>query len=287
MRRVCVIAVAIATASFSQAGPAEGRGSVRENYSVEKNISYSEHPETVLDVYQPKTPALGKRRPGVIVIHGGGWIEGSKDTMMEHYVLPYLAHGFVVCNVEYRLAKVAKAPAAVNDALAAAAWFRQHAKKYNVDRKRIVATGGSAGGHLALMVGMATKSAHLGPLSKVAAVVNFCGITDVEDQLQGANIRDYAVQWIPTGKDMWDVARRVSPVAYIRESAPAILTIHGTADETVPYEEGVELTRALRNAGGDAELIPVPNGGHGFTEEEMSHIYPQIWDFLRKRDILR
>ena len=69
--------------------------------------------------------------------------------------------------------------------------------------------------------------------------------------------------------------------------APPVLTIHGSADETVPYEEGIELTRALRNAGADAELIPVPNGAHGFTPEELSHIYPQIWEFLHKRGVLK
>lgn len=286
MRRFCAFWVAFAAASFAQAGPAGNPVKLPGGYAIEKNIQYDRYPETVLDVIQPKTAAAGKR-PGVIVIHGGGWVEGSKETMVERYVVPYLQEGFVVCNVEYRLAKTAKAPAAVNDVLNAAAWFEQNAKRYNVDTRRIVVTGGSAGGHLALMVGMTPKSAHLGPPAHVAAVINFYGITDVEDQLQGRNKRDYAVQWIPTGQDSWDIARRVSPVAYIRRDVPPILTIHGNADETVPYEQGIELTRQLRQAGADAELIPVPNGGHGFTPEEMDKIYPQIWDFLRKRGILK
>jgi acetyl esterase/lipase len=286
MRTCCAVWVALAASSFAQAGPAGGSPKLPDDYAIEKNIQYDRFPETVLDIVQPKAAATAKR-PGVMVIHGGGWVEGSKETMMERYVIPYLEQGFVVCNVEYRLAKAAKAPAAVSDVLNAAAWFEQNAKRYNVDAKRIVVTGGSAGGHLALMVGMVPKSAHLGPAAHVAAVVNFYGITDVEDQLQGRNKRDYAVEWIPTGKDSWDVARKVSPVAYVRRDVPPILTIHGNADETVPYEQGVELTRELRQAGADAELIPVPDGEHGFTPEQMSKIYPQIWDFLRKRGILK
>jgi acetyl esterase/lipase len=281
----CALSVAFAAASFAQAGPAGNPATLPDGYLIEKNIAYDQHPETVLDIVQPKAPATGKR-PGVIVIHGGGWVEGSKDTMMK-YVIPYLQQGFVVCNVEYRLAKSAKAPAAVTDVLNAAAWFEQNAKRYSVDPKRIVVTGGSAGGHLALMVGMTPKSAHLGPASHVAAVVNFYGIADVEDQLQGVNKRDYAVEWVPTGKDSWDVARRVSPVAYVRKDVPPILTIHGNSDDTVPYEQGIELTRQLRQAGADAELIPVHDGEHGFTDEQMNTIYPQIWEFLRKRGILK
>jgi len=108
--------------------------------SVEANIPYGQYKETVLDVLRPKS-ASAQKRPGVIVIHGGGWVGGTKEAMVQRYCLPYLEKGFVVANVEYRLAKVAPAPAAVVDVLKAAAWFFQNAGKYNVDRKRIVVTG--------------------------------------------------------------------------------------------------------------------------------------------------
>lgn len=122
-------------------------------YTIDANIAYDKYPQTVLDIMQSATPALGLR-PGVIMFHGGGWIESTKETMMNSFCLPYLQQGFVVCNVEYRLAPVAPAPAAVTDALDAAAWFFKNAAKYHVDPSRIIVTGASAGGHLALMVGM-------------------------------------------------------------------------------------------------------------------------------------
>jgi Dipeptidyl aminopeptidases/acylaminoacyl-peptidases len=89
-----------------------------------------------------------------------------------------------------------------------------------------------------------------GTTHKVAAVINFYGITDVEDQLQGEHMRKYAVTWVPEREGRFELARRLSPMTYIRKDVPPILTIHGNADETVPYEHGVSLTKALRDAGG-------------------------------------
>ena len=254
---------------------------------IEANIPYDQYPETVLDIYQPGKAALAKR-PGVIVIHGGGWVGGAKERMIKKHCLPYLQKGFVVCNVEYRLAKTAKAPAAVTDVLNAARWFRENAKRYRVDPKRIVVTGTSAGGHLALMVGLTPKSARLGPETRVAAVVNWYGITDVADQLAGPNMRKYAVTWLPEQLGRLELARRVSPMTYVRKNVPAVLTIHGDADPTVPYEHGVNLTRALREAGADAELISVRGGRHGgFDDKQMERLYRDIFRFLKKRKIIQ
>jgi acetyl esterase/lipase len=259
---------------------------IPDSVQVERNISYSSYPETVLDVYQPKQVSPAKR-PGVLVIHGGGWSGGSKDAVVERFLLPWVAKGFVAVNVEYRLSKAATAPAAVMDVLQAAEWFKVNAKKYNVDPKRIVATGDSAGGHLSLMAGMTPKSAKLGPTGNIAAVVDFYGITDVADQLQGINQRTYAVTWVPEQQGRFELASKVSPITYVRKDVPPTLCIHGNADEVVPYEHSVQLVKALRQAGADAELIPVPNGGHGFDRARMASLYEQIWAFLDRRGILK
>jgi acetyl esterase/lipase len=259
---------------------------IPDSIAVDANVAYDQHKETVLDVYHPKAPATAKR-PGLIVIHGGGWVGGEKEGMIAGFVLPYLEQGFVVANVEYRLAGVAKAPAAVTDVLYAAQWFIRNASKYNVDRKRIVVTGASAGGHLALMAGMTPKSAKLGPAAGLAAVVNIYGITDVEDQIEGQNQRDYAVTWLPEQPGRQELARRLSPMTYVRKDLPAILTIHGDADETVPYDHGYKLTKAIREAGGEAQLISVPQGKHGFTKEQWTGLLAQTFAFLKARGILR
>jgi acetyl esterase/lipase len=255
--------------------------------SVETNIPYGQYKETVLDILQPKASSNTKR-PGVIVIHGGGWVGGTTEGHSQETCLRYVEKGFVCADVEYRLAKVATAPAAVTDVLDAAHWFEEHAKKYNVDTKRIVVTGGSAGGHLSLMVGMTPKSAKLGPSAKIAAVVNFYGITDVADQLSGSNMREYAVTWVPEQSGRLELAARVSPMTYVRKGLPPILTIHGDADQTVPYQHGVKLTKALRDAGNDAELVSVPQGAHGFPKATEDEIYERdIWPFLKKHGVIQ
>ena len=256
--------------------------------SVESNIPYAPHKETVLDVYRSKRTVGSAKSAGVLVIHGGGWVDGSKESIFEILCLPYLEKGLVVVNVEYRQARAALAPAAVEDSLAAAEWFRANAAKYGVDKNKIVVTGGSAGGHLALMVAMTPKQAKLGPTGKVAAVINFYGITDVQDQLEGQNMRAYAVTWLPANMlDRQELARRVSPITWVRKDLPPVLTIHGDADPVVPYEHGVEITKALRSFGNDAELIPVPRGGHGnFAPEKLAALYEQIFNFLQKRKII-
>jgi acetyl esterase/lipase len=267
------------TCAFAQQPPA-----IPDWVKVESNIHYDKYNETVLDVLQ-STRSTARKRPGVLVIHGGGWTGGTKESQVVPICLRYLEKGFVVVNVEYRLAKAAIAPAAVQDALKAAAWFRTNAKKYRVDPNKIVVTGGSAGGHLALMVGMTPKTANLGKPAKVAAVVNFYGITDVNDQLQGPNKRTYAVTWVPAMKGREELARRVSPMTYVRKDLPPILTLHGDADPTVPYEQGVKLTKALREAGARAEMITVPQGKHGFPKATLDGLYPQIFAFLAKYGI--
>ncbi len=254
------------------------------DYQIEANIRYSLHPETVLDVMQPRAPAL-KNRPGVIVIHGGGWIQGDKERMLATFCLPFVEHGFVVANVEYRLANAATAPAAVNDVMQAAKWFRDRAADYKVDPNQIVVTGNSAGGHLAMMVGMTPDAADLGPSIKVAAIINFYGISDVPDQLQGAHLQSYAVTWIPEQPGRMELAKKLSPITYVRKGLPPVLSIHGDADPVVPYEQSVRLTKELKAAGDQAELITVPGGQHGFPPEEMSQLWPQIFKWLKKHKI--
>ncbi|MEN6607266.1 MAG: alpha/beta hydrolase [Bryobacteraceae bacterium] len=254
--------------------------------TIEANIPYAPHPETVLDVIKPKAATKGKR-PGLLAIHGGGWRGGTKEASFQRLCLPFLEKGFVVANVEYRLADVAPAPAAVTDVLMAAAWFHRNAKRYGVDSKRIAVIGTSAGAHLALMVGMTPKSAKLGPTGNVAAVINFYGITDVADQLSGPNMRQYAVAWVPDQPGRLELARRVSPMTYVRKKVPPIITVHGDADDTVPYDHGANLTKALRRAGADALMIPVPQGKHGFTKEQWETVWPRVFAFLEQRGIIR
>ncbi len=261
-------------------------------YRVLPNITYqvADQYEAKLDVYLPHDAP--KPTPTVIYIHGGGWVGGTKEGVVLR-LLPYMKHNMAVVNVEYRLARVALAPAAVADCRCALRWVIEHADEHGFDTSRIVVTGGSAGGHLALMTGMLDPSAGLDnecpgskPL-KVAAIVNFYGITDVNDLLSGPNEKSYAVRWLGSLADAQEVAKRVSPLTYVHKGLPPILSIQGDSDPTVPYQHSVRLKAALDKAGVPNELLTIPGGKHGgFTDAEMLKVQKTIDAFLKKYGIL-
>src|SRR3954471_3753807 len=115
--------------------------------------------EGKLDVYAQRTAPNAPPTPVVIFIHGGGWVQGTKEGSAVRGVLPYIAMGYSVVNVEYRLANVSLAPAAIEDCRRALRWGGAPAQGYNPAASRIVVAGESAGGHLALTTGMIPASA--------------------------------------------------------------------------------------------------------------------------------
>jgi acetyl esterase/lipase len=249
--------------------------------------------ELKLDVYGPltKTPV-----PVLLNFHGGGWVAGNREGA-SLTALPYLQIGFAVVNAEYRLAETALAPAAVEDALCALQWIGLNAEKYHFDLSKVVVAGNSAGGHLALATGMipadspftnqcaANEPEWSGPYvnsaPKVAAVINWYGITDVADMLQGPNVRSYAVQWFGSMDNRLALARQLSPVNYVRASGPAVLTIHGDADPLVPYAHALRLREAMNKVGEKNELLTIKGGGHGgFNAQQQVQAYEAIRGFL-------
>jgi acetyl esterase/lipase len=199
-----------------------------------------------------------------------------------------------VVNVEYRLARVSLAPAAVEDCLCALRWVMHNAGTYNFDTNNLVVTGNSAGGHLAMTTGMLPASAGLdrecpGPEQlKVSAIVNWYGITDVEDLLDGPNMKTYAVTWLSSMENRRDIARRVSPIHYVRSGLPPIITIHGDADPTVPYAHAVRLHEALEKAGVANALVTIPGGRHGgFNREQTLRAYSEIEKFLAVHNLMK
>ena len=261
------------------------------HYSVVANITYltANNYEAKLDLYERRD--VQEAQPTLIYIHGGGWTGGTKEGGFNK-VLPYLEMGWNVVNVEYRLARVSLAPAAVEDCLCALRWVAANAKQRHIDVNRLVVTGDSAGGHLALTTGMIPESAGLDrecpgvPLPKLAAIVDWYGITDVNDLLDGPNRKTYAVAWLSSMPDRQEIAKRVSPLEYVRAGLPPILMIHGDADPTVPYQHSVRLKEALDKAGVPNQLYTVAGGHHGgFTAEQNVAVYKTIKAFLQQHGL--
>jgi len=255
-------------------------------YQIVPNVTYltANNYEAKLDVYKRRDTTTPQ--PTLIWIHGGGWTGGSKEASVMSLV-PWMEMGWDIVNVEYRLARVSLAPAAVEDCLCALRWVAQQAKTYGFDTTKLVVSGDSAGGHLALTTGMIPESAGLdrecpgAPLPKVAAIVDWYGIVDVNDLLEGPNRKTYAVAWLGSMPNRDEIARRVSPLTYVRAGLPPIISIQGDADPTVPYEHSVRLQKALAEVGVPHELVTIPGGKHGnFTPDERTKIYVAIHKFL-------
>lgn len=278
---------------------------IANEYEIFPNITYirAGGEDLKLDVYQPG----GRTEPNATLVyfHGGGWTSSSKESVSLAF-LPYLEMGWTVVNVEYRLASAAHAPAAVEDSRCALRWVYRNFEEYGFDLNKIVVSGTSAGGHLALTTGMLPESAGLdrqcpgdrrriwngGKTSteelKVAAIINWYGITDVNDSLDrppgpaGA----YTEAWLGSTLDRREIATRVSPLNYVRKGLPPILTIHGDNDPSVHYSQGVRLHDALDKAGVANELVTVKDGGHGgFSHNEMVRVYNHIRDFLQQNKL--
>jgi acetyl esterase/lipase len=294
MLKFALALTALAGLAHAQLSDTASFAALSQNqYRIVPNVTYltANNYDAKLDVYVPRE--LNRPNPTLIYIHGGGWTGGSKEGSVFTF-LPFIEKGWSVVNVEYRLARVSLAPAAVEDCLCALRWIIRNAKTYNFDVDNLVVTGNSAGGHLALTTGMIPASAGLDrqcpgtePL-KVAAIVNFYGITDVEDLLEGPNMKTYAVTWLGSMENRREIARRVSPIHYVRAGLPPVITIHGDADPTVPYQHGVQLHEALQKAGVDSKLVTIPGGHHGnFPREQTLRAYAEIEKFLVDHKLMK
>jgi acetyl esterase/lipase len=282
---------------------------VEGKITVERDVFYGEAGGTPLelDIYRPLDHP--SPRPVLLFIHGGGWRSGSKaDAIPElppgqdvprpgrrgFSMLPYLGRGAAVVSVDYRLSRIAPAPAAVEDCLRALRWVSRHGAEHGLDAKRLAVIGPSAGGHLALMVALAHEDERFAVPTelrdvrpRVAGAVDVYGITDVLDVLEGRNSRDWAQQWVPEGPGRAERARRVSPLTHVRAGVPPILIIHAEKDDVVPYEQSVRLRDALAKVGARGELITVPAMGHGwFSAEALGTIEQRISAFLEEVGVL-
>jgi acetyl esterase/lipase len=295
---------AIFAAASASAQTADRADQIAYAHQVSANVVYNvaSGQELKLDVYRPLKAAAPV--PVAMFIHGGGWVAGTKEGSIL-YALPFLEMGMAVVNMEYRLAKVAPAPAAVEDCRCALRWIVRNAERFKFDTTRIVVGGGSAGGHLALMTGMVTASAGFDrgcPTDdkirwtgsdksepKVAAIINWFGITDVNDMLEdGGNARGYAIEWVGDRNDVARIATRVSPLTYVRAALPPILTIHGDNDTLVPVSHARRLHEALQKAGAPNQLLILPGAGHGdFNAEQVRQSSDAVRAFLRTHGILK
>ena len=268
---------------------------IGDRYWMQPDVVYGSANNTPLklDIWYPRDNP--NPTPTLVYIHGGGWIFGSKEGAV-YQLLPYLERGWRVVNVEYRMAGNSLAPGSVEDTRCALRWIFRNAAQYKFDTSKIVLTGHSAGGHLSLITAMLNDG---GPLDnrcyadtksevpmKAAAVVNWYGISDVNDLIQGPNLKNYAVMWMGAMPNAAEVAKSVSPLTYVRAGLPPIITIHGDKDDVVPYSHATRLHDALNKTGNVNKLITVKGGGHGMFEQPAYVMaFDEIWKFLKDNKV--
>lgn len=303
--KLCAL-LAVCEVSFAQTqtpGPDKWVDYAAGEYEMLPNITYAtaNNTELKLDLYLPRDRSVPL--PTLILFHGGGWVAGMKERNV-FWLLPYLSMGWAVINVEYRIAQNSLAPAAVEDCRCALRWATDNAGRYNLDASKFVLTGTSAGGHLALITGMlpalnvfdrqcptndSTRWAKgTEPETKVAAIVNWFGITEVADLLDGPHAKHYAIEWFGSMSNRLELARQVSPLNYVRAGLPPIITIHGDQDNIVPYHHAVQLHAALDKAGVPNQLVTIRGGKHGgFNRQDFVNSFATIREFLRKNSVLK
>ena len=224
-----------------------------------------------LDLYRPQKRAPGKAYPAVVVIHGGGWTEGSKSLVREQNFGTNLARaGYICASIDYTLATKAHHtwPEVLYQCKSSVQFLRKNSATYQIDPDHIGIMGGSAGGHLALMVGLTSVTGRLQPSgpwadfsSRVQAVVDFYGPTN----LPTVRLDEYCGMLLGADKmqepDLWASA---SPVNFVTGDGPPVLVIHGTADQAVVLDQSEQLVRKLARETVPHEFITVDGAGHSF-----------------------
>lgn len=249
------------------------------------------HPRQKLDVY---LPATGTNWPLIVWIHGGAWLQGSKESPP---VLRFLREGYAVASANYRLSQHAIFPAPIQDCKAALRWLRANARQFGCDAKQIGVWGSSAGGHLVALLGTSgevkefeTVGAHTNVSDRVQCVVDFFGPSDLVAMAKQAppdSVMDHNAPNSPESKlvggpvqQRQELARTANPITYITPDDPPFLILHGDRDNTVPIGQSELLHAALKKAGVDATFFVVKGAGHGFRNRP--ELDPMVGEFFAK-----
>ncbi|WP_419189960.1 alpha/beta hydrolase fold domain-containing protein [Stieleria marina] len=245
-----------------------------------------------LDLYVPQTQ---RPCPLLVWIHGGGWRAGSRKRVP---VLPMTEQGFAVASISYRFTDKAVFPAQIYDCKAAIRWLRGNAKAYGYDADWIAVSGGSAGGHLALLMGVSgevnalegTGGGFADQSSAVQAIVDYFGPSDFVLRGRTQPERAYTQEsgsfallgGVRDGKLSGVMEKFASPTHYVSAEDPPLLIFHGTEDKVVLHDQSERIANAYAAAGLDAKLVSVKKAGHGGKVFFREPYLEMLTDFLQR-----
>ena len=204
-----------------------------------------------------------------ILVHGGGFTKGDKQTFIKPLFEPLAKAGIAWFTINYRLAPQHRWPACAEDVASAIKWVKAHAAQYKVDVKRIALIGESAGGHLVSWAGVMGEGE-----TRVAAIVPFYAPHDLVTHVKRRNeLRGLAglIGSEELNDETWKKLAAMSPINQVHPGLPPFLQIHGDADTTVAHEQSVTFEAKMKATGNACETITIPGGGHGMGGWEKLH----------------
>ncbi len=272
MRQACVISGLIAAlvimsdTSTVGAEPSETVGRI----AVWRELRYADGPSLhqTLDLAMP-VDASDKSLPLIVVVHGGGWLEGDKSSFSTAAVrtpgniFDFAERGFVAATMNYRMSGEAPYPAALEDCQRAIAWLRADAERFHIDPTRVGVYGNSAGGHLALMLAMADREGSMP--ATVQAAASDSGPLDLEFGHSHDQLRVVIEKFLGSPPDAGhlDEYRRASPANHVADKLPPLLLMYGAEDEQVDVRTADEFVAKLGRAGGnDVTYLRLAAIGH-------------------------
>lgn len=255
MRRVtvpllCLLLAACASHSPETVAPPPAQ---RTAFTVERDRAYGPPGDAarVADLYRPEGAGPF---PGVVLVHGGGWDARDRSDMTS--VARKLAgRGYVVANIDYRLAPAALYPAALEDVRSAVKWLRAEAPRLRLHPDRLAGWGYSAGAHLVALA--ATENGDL--LARLQAVVAGGTPADLPQYPNSPIIRRFIGGSFAEREEVW---RQASPLTHVSSDDPPMFLYHGTWDRLVYVEDTLALKQALDRAGVPSELYLLQGAGH-------------------------
>lgn len=250
--------------------------------TVRKDIPYEggSNPQQTLDLYLP----ANQPAPLILWVHGGGWKSNDKSWIL----IPYLvAKGYAIASINYRYSSEAIFPAQIQDANEALNFLLRNAAEYGLDKDRVAVAGDSAGGHLALLLGLARDEGGFGADASVRprAVIDFFGPTDftVFTTPPPAGAEDVIGQLLGASpRDRPDLAKAASPVTYVTAASPPVLILHGEKDDVVPPSQSQVISDLLKKANVPADLVIIPGAGHEGTAFSSPKTQAKIIRFLEQ-----
>jgi acetyl esterase/lipase len=247
-----------------------------------RNLPYadSDHPRHRLDIYRPRVVPRGA--PVLLQIHGGAWMIGRKDQQGLPLMYRMATRGWVCVAINYRLSPEATWPDHLVDCKRALRWVREHIESYGGDPNLVVVTGGSAGGHLAAMIGLTANDPEFQPGfeavdTSVVAFVPFYGVFDWTDRfgLRGDRhpmMRRLERYIVKVGRhEAPHVYHRGSPMSHIDGDVPPAMVLHGTRDTLVPVAEAERFVGLLRSTSREPVVYAEFVGAHHAFE-----VFPSV-----------